>query len=91
MPDPSQLPIAVSAPEYLEQKAVADAMFAVSFGLLTHLATVPPVTGSTLVTKILTEDAEALVGGRILVEPDVIKAADEIEQHILKKREALGI
>ncbi len=89
--DPSQLPVAASAPEYLEQKAVADAIFAVSFGLLTHLGTVPPVTGSPLVTKTLTEDIEKLLGGKLLVEPDPVVAADKIEQHIMLKRAGLGI
>ncbi|GAW28677.1 anaerobic carbon-monoxide dehydrogenase catalytic subunit [Carboxydocella sp. ULO1] len=89
--DPSQLPVAASAPEYLEQKAVADGAFAVAFGLLTHLAPAPPVLGSELVTRILTKDVEDLTGGRFLVELDPVKAADAIEAHILKKRQALGI
>ncbi|MFZ5647550.1 MAG: hypothetical protein ACOY30_08025 [Bacillota bacterium] len=33
---------------------MADGFFAVAFGLLTHLGPVPPVTGSQLVTSILT-------------------------------------
>ncbi len=89
--DPSQLPVAVSAPEYLEQKAVADGIFAVSFGLLTHLATIPPITGSELVTNILTNDIEEQLGGKILVEPDPVKAAEKIEEHIMAKRAELGI
>lgn len=89
--DPSQLPVAVSAPEYLEQKAVADGIFAVAFGLLTHLGPVPPVTGSPLVTRILTEDVESLTGGKVMVEQDPAKAAVIIESHIVSKRKALGI
>lgn len=89
--DPSQLPVAASAPEYLEQKAVADGVFAVAFGLLTHLGPVPPVTGSPLVTKILTRDVESLTGGKVVVELDPVKAAGLIEEHILAKRKALGI
>ncbi|MGE5577482.1 MAG: anaerobic carbon-monoxide dehydrogenase catalytic subunit [Syntrophothermus sp.] len=89
--DPSELPVAASAPEYLEQKAVADGVFAVAFGLLTHLAPVPPVTGSALVTKVLTEDIESLTGGKVLVELDPVKAADAMEAHILVKRRGLGL
>ncbi|MCL4516289.1 MAG: anaerobic carbon-monoxide dehydrogenase catalytic subunit [Firmicutes bacterium] len=89
--DPSLLPVAASAPEYLEQKAVADGVFAVAFGLLTHLAPVPPVTGSALVTKVLTQDIESLTGGKVLVELDPVKAADAIETHILAKRRGLGL
>lgn len=89
--DPSQLPVAASAPEYLEQKAVADGVFAVAFGLLTHLGPVPPVTGSPLVTKVLTQDVEQLTGGKVLVEEDPVKAAAAMIAHIDAKRTALGI
>lgn len=89
--DTSDLPVAASAPEYLEQKAVADGIFAVTFGLLTHLGPVPPVAGAPLVTKILTDDVENLVGGKVCVEQDMVKAAEIIEAHILDKRSKLGI
>ncbi len=89
--DPSTLPVAASAPEYLEQKAIADGAFAVAFGLLLHLAPVPPVTGAPLVAKVLTGDVESLTGGKVLVEPDPVRAADAIEAHINAKREALGL
>lgn len=89
--DPSQLPVAASAPEYLEQKAVVDGVFAVAFGLLTHIGPVPPVTGSELITRILTQDVEQLTGGRVLVEEDPVKAAQAMVAHINAKRAALGI
>lgn len=89
--DPSQLPVVASAPEYLEQKAVVDGIFAVAFGLLTHIGPVPPVLGSPLVTKILTEDIEGLTGGKVLVEEDPLKAAAKMVEHIDSKRKALGI
>ncbi|HEX3048013.1 MAG TPA: anaerobic carbon-monoxide dehydrogenase catalytic subunit [Bacillota bacterium] len=89
--DTSDLPVAASAPEYLEQKAVADGIFAVTFGLLTHLGPVPPVAGAPLVTKILTQDVESLTGGKVSVEQDMVKAAAAIEAHINSKREKLGI
>lgn len=89
--DPSALPVAASAPEYLEQKAVADGAFAIAFGLLLHLAPVPPVTGAPLVSKVLTNDVESLTGGKVLIELDPVKAADAIEAHINSKRAALGL
>ncbi|HEY9062970.1 MAG TPA: anaerobic carbon-monoxide dehydrogenase catalytic subunit [Pseudobacteroides sp.] len=89
--DTSDLPVAASAPEYLEQKAVADGFFAVTFGLLTHLGPVPPVAGAPGVVRILTQDVEALVGGKVCVEQDMVKAAEAIESHIVSKRKALGI
>lgn len=89
--DTSDLPVAASAPEYLEQKAVADGFFAVTFGLFTHLGPLPPVGGAPNVVKLLTQDVEALVGGKVCVEQDMVKAANIIEEHIVRKRKALGI
>lgn len=89
--DVPALPVAASAPEYLEQKAVLYGSFAVAYGLFLHVAPLPHVTGSPLVTKILTQDAEALVGGKVCVELDPVKAAEQMENHILAKRKALGI
>lgn len=89
--DPSQLPVAVTAPEYMEQKAVIDGFSAVAMGLYTHVSPVPPVTGSDKVVKLLTEEVEGLTGGKIAVGDDPVQAADGIEEHIMTKRELLGI
>ncbi len=89
--DPSQLPIVVTAPEYMEQKATIDAFGAVASGLYTHVSPVPPVTGSPEVVKLLTEDVEGLTGGKLAVGDDPVTIVDGLEAHILKKREALGI
>jgi carbon-monoxide dehydrogenase catalytic subunit len=89
--DVPDLPVVASAPEYMEQKAVADAFTAVAFGLTLHLAPAPPVLGSPLVTQILTRDVEQLTGGRVFVELDPVKAADAIEAHINAKRAKLGL
>jgi carbon-monoxide dehydrogenase catalytic subunit len=89
--DIPQLPIAATAPEYMEQKATIDAIFAVAYGVTTHVSPVPPVTGSPEVVKLLTEDVEALTGGKLLVEEDPVRAAELLESVILEKRAALGI
>lgn len=89
--DPSQLPVAVTAPEYMEQKATIDAFSAVAFGLYTHVSPLPPVTGAPDVVKLLTKDVEKLTGGKLAVEEDPVEAADGIERHINLKRKALGI
>ena len=89
--DPSQLPVAVTAPEYMEQKATIDAFGAVAFGLYTHVSPIPPVTGSTAVVKLLTETVESLTGGKLAVGDEPGQAVDGIEAHINKKRAALGI
>lgn len=89
--DPSQLPVAVTAPEYMEQKATIDAFGAVAFGLYTHVSPLPPVIGAPDVVKLLTHDVESLVGGKLAVEEDPIQAVDGIEKHINAKRQNLGI
>ncbi|CAG0991849.1 anaerobic carbon-monoxide dehydrogenase catalytic subunit [Methanosarcinales archaeon] len=89
--DPSQLPVAVTAPEYMEQKATIDALFALAFGLYTHVAPMPPVTGAPRLVKLLTVDLEGITGGKIAVETDMVEAAKGIEAHIMKKRSALGL
>lgn len=85
------LPVVASAPEHLEQKAVADAFSAVAYGLTLHLAPAPPVLGSALVTRILTHDVESLTGGKVFVELDPVSAVDAMEKHIATKRRALGL
>ncbi len=89
--DPSQLPAVVTAPEYMEQKAVIDGFSAVAMGFYTHVSPVPPVTGSDKVVKLLTEEVEALTGGKIAVGNDPVEAAKAMEEHIMKKRDLLGI
>jgi len=89
--DPSQLPVAVTAPEYMEQKATIDAFGAVAFGLYTHVSPLPPVAGSPEVVQLLTKDVEGLTGGRLAVETDPIEAVEGIDRHLGAKRAALGM
>ncbi|MBM3706705.1 MAG: carbon monoxide dehydrogenase, partial [Actinobacteria bacterium] len=89
--DVPDLPVCASAPEYMEQKAVADAFTAVAFGLTLHLSPAPPVFGSPAVTKILTEVVEGLTGGKVFVDLDPCETAVKIEAHINNKREKLGL
>lgn len=89
--DTSQLPVAVSAPEWMEQKATIDGLFSVAYGLYTHLSPLPPVTGGPELAKFLTEDVEKLTGGKVAIGDDPTKVAEDIEAHIIKKRKALGL
>lgn len=85
------LPLAAAAPEYMEQKATIDAIFALAFGLYTYVNPVPPVTGAPNLVKLLTEDIENITGAKMDVETDAAKAADNILAHIESKRKKLGI
>lgn len=89
--DTNMLPIVIGAPEYLEQKAVADACTAVALGWLVHVAPVPSITGSDVVVKTLTETTETLGLGKVLVELDADKTIQIYIDHIEKKRKDLGL
>ncbi len=89
--DISDLPIAVTAPEWMEQKATIDGLFAVAYGAYTHLSPTPFITGAPRLVKLLTEDVEKLTGGVIALGDDPIEVANGIEAHILKKRQKLGL
>ena len=89
--DTNKLPLVIGAPEYLEQKAVADACTAVALGWLVHIAPVPSITGSDLVVKTLTETTESLGLGKVVVEMDAEKTIEIYKNHIEKKRKELGL
>jgi carbon-monoxide dehydrogenase catalytic subunit len=86
-----ELPVAAVAPEYMEQKATIDAVFALAFGLYTYVNPVPTVTGGPNLVKLLTEDCKDVTGGQLDVETDPVKAADKILANIESKRKKLGI
>jgi len=87
----NDLPVAAVAPEYMEQKATIDAIFALAFGLYTYVNPVPTITGGPNLVKLLTEDCKDITGGILGVEKDYIKAVDGIMAHIEEKRKKLGI
>ncbi len=87
----SDLPVAAAAPEYMEQKATIDAVFALALGLYTYVNPVPTVTGAPNLVKLLTEELRNVTGGLLNVEPDPVKAVEGIAAHIEKARKNLGI
>lgn len=89
--DIPQLPLVLSAPQWLEEQALADGAFGLALGLPLHLALPPFTTGSKLVTKVLCEDMKSLTGGQLIIEGDVLKAADRLEEIIMEKRKGLGL
>lgn len=89
--DIPQLPIAVTAPEWMEQKATIDGIFAVAYGALTHLSPTPFLTGAPKLVKLVTEEVEGITGGKVILGDDPVGVADQIEAHIVKKRRELGL
>jgi len=85
------LPVVAVAPEYMEQKATIDAIFALGFGLYTYVNPIPTITGGPNLVKLLTEDCRQVTGGVLHVENDHVKAAEGILAHIEANRKKLGL
>ena len=85
------LPVVAAAPEYMEQKATIDAIFALAFGLYTYVNPVPTVTGGPDLVKLLTVDCKDVTGGILHVETDAIAAVNAMMEHIEANRKKLGI
>lgn len=89
--DLPQLPLVLSAAQWLEEQALADGCFGLALGLPLHLGLPPFVTGSKTVSKVLTEDMKSLTGGQVIINPDAKESADLLEKIILEKRSDLKI
>lgn len=89
--DIPQLPLVLSAPQWLEEQALADGAFGLALGLPLHLAIPPFITGSKVVTETLTNSLKDITGGQLILEEDVKRAADRLEAIVLDRRKALGL
>ena len=89
--DIPQLPLVLSAAQWLEEQALADGCSGLALGLPLHLGLPPFVTGSKIVTKVLTEDMKELTGGQVIINADAKESADILEKIIEERRSALNI
>ncbi|MDR0373247.1 MAG: anaerobic carbon-monoxide dehydrogenase catalytic subunit [Nitrososphaerota archaeon] len=89
--DLPQLPLVLSAPQWLEEQALADGSFGLALGLPLHLGLPPFITGSKVAVKILTEDMKQLTGGQFIINSDAKESANILESIIIEKRKALNI
>lgn len=89
--DLPQLPLVLSAAQWLEEQALADGAYGLALGLPLHLGLPPFVTGSKLVTKILTEDMKNITGGQVIINNNAKQSADILESIIMEKRSKLNI
>jgi len=87
----SDLPIAGAAPEAMCEKAIAIGFYCVASGAYVNYSPAMRVLGSPELTKFLTEDVEAIVGGKFSFETDPTRAAQLMMAHMDKKREALKL
>ncbi|MCL2421425.1 MAG: anaerobic carbon-monoxide dehydrogenase catalytic subunit, partial [Defluviitaleaceae bacterium] len=89
--DIPQLPLVLSAPQWLEEQALADGAFGLALGLPLHLGLPPFVTGSPLAVQVLCKDMIELTGGQVLINDNAAESADMLEDIIIQKRKALNL
>jgi carbon-monoxide dehydrogenase catalytic subunit len=75
----------------MSEKAIAIGQYFVASGVFTVFGATWPTIGNKEVTDYLFKEHEDMYGGKWAFEPDPIKAAKLMIEHIDKKRKALGI
>ncbi len=86
-----ELPIAGAAPEWMSEKAIAIGWYFVASGALVVFGTPYPLYGSKNLTHFVTKEVEEWTGGRWAFEPDPMKMAKIMIDHINAKRKALNL
>ena len=89
--DLSDLPVAGAAPEWMAEKAIAIGQYFVASGVYTVFGVTWPTVGSPEVTDWLMDEISESYGGKWAFEPDPIKMAKLMIDHIDEKRKALGL
>ena len=89
--DLDKLPVVASAPEATTEKAISIGTYAVAAGLPTHVGVIPPVMGSQLVARVLTEDIKNLLGGYFIVDTNPVTSAEKLLAAIRERRAGLGL
>lgn len=89
--DIPQLPLVLSAAQWLEEQALADGCFGLALGLPLHLGLPPFVTGSKTAVKLLTEDMKNITGGQVIINGNAKESADILDKIIEEKRAGLNI
>ncbi len=89
--DISDLPVAGAAPEWMSEKALSIGYYVVASGIYTIFGTPHNLMGAENLHRLVVDGLEDMVGARFDFEPDPIKAAHMIIDHMDKKREALNL
>jgi len=90
--DISELPVVGIAPEWMTEKALSIGVYFVASGVYVIFGGVSsPVSASDVVTDIITNRWEDMVGGKLEFEPDPVKIVEKTLEHIARKRKALKI
>mgnify|MGYP005855232719 CR=1 FL=1 len=83
--DPSQLPVAACCPEYYNNDALVDGLFAVAMGITTFVSPMLPIAGAPGVIKLLTKDLENSLGAKFILEQNLAQAIKLLEMHLENK------
>jgi carbon-monoxide dehydrogenase catalytic subunit len=86
-----KLPVAGAAPEWMSEKAIAIGMYFVASGVFVVIGQSLPVEGSRKVVDLLTKGFQSHFGATWAFEPDPVKAAHLMIDHIDRKRRDLGL
>jgi carbon-monoxide dehydrogenase catalytic subunit len=86
-----EIPVAGAAPEWMSEKAISIGFYVVASGVFTVFGTPMPVMGSEKLAQYITSGMEADYGAAFAFEPDPIKGAHLMIDHINKKRAALKL
>ena len=89
--DISDIPAVGMAPEWMSEKALSIATYCVASGAYVIMGARNPIAGSETVMRILSEDWEKKVGGKLEFILDGEEIVRRSLEHIDKKRAALGL
>ena len=89
--DVPQLPLGLSAPQWLEEQALADGVFGLTLGLPLHLALPPFIGGSQRAMELFAEELKGITGGQLILDDSIESTANTLDNIIQNKRQGLGI
>ncbi|NPV30660.1 MAG: anaerobic carbon-monoxide dehydrogenase catalytic subunit [Firmicutes bacterium] len=89
--DVPKVPFVASAPEAMSEKAVAIGTWVVAHGIPTHVGTMPPLEGSSLVWSVVTCIAHDVYGGYFILETDPEVAVKKLVAALEYRTWKLGI
>jgi carbon-monoxide dehydrogenase catalytic subunit len=89
--DISDIPGVGLAPEWMSEKALSIGAYCAASGAYVLFGTTSPIEAAPEVQRIMTEEWEKVVGGKMEFEPDEHKLVEKALAHIDKKRAALGL
>ena len=85
-----KLPVIASAPELMAEEILTMVFGFIASGIPTHVGVIPPILGSTYVTKFLTEEIEKYLNAKLIIEPNPEKASKILIEIVMNRRKEIG-